>query len=55
MKSPTTAYQDLVSELDAYEPSVTIEAISTARAIAERLQSPALAVIADATETSGDK
>ena len=50
MSDTARTYQDLMSELDAYEPSVTAEAITTARAIAERLHHPALAVMADDME-----
>ena len=50
MSDTARTYQDLMSELDAYEPSVTAEAIATARAIAERLASPSLAVVTDAME-----
>ena len=50
MTTPTNAYQDHVAELDAYQPSVTIEAIATVRAIAERMQSPTLALMADTIE-----
>jgi len=53
MKDTARIYQDLMAEADAYEPSVTAEAIATARRIAEALGGKGaaqLALMADALE-----
>jgi hypothetical protein len=53
MKDTARIYQDLMAEADAYEPTVTIEAIATARRIAEALGgkgAASLSIIADALE-----
>jgi len=53
MSDTARIYQDLMAEVDAYEPSVAIEAIATARRIAEALGgkgAASLAIIADALE-----
>lgn len=53
MKDTARIYQDLMAEADAYEPTVTAEAIATARRIAEALGgkgAASLSIIADALE-----
>jgi len=53
MSDTTRTYQDLMAELDAYEPSVTAEAVATGRAIADALKGKgagSLALMADAIE-----
>jgi hypothetical protein len=54
MTTPARTYQDLLAEIEAYEPSVVAEATATARAIAEALGDPTLALMADAVEARTD-
>ena len=57
MTTPARTYQDVIAELEAYEPSVMATATATARAIAEALRSPTHALMADSVEalTNGGK